>query len=324
MSDPNSKNASDEIDLGVLFDKIKSLFKSVLIGIVQIFQFFWKHKIRLFIVLLIGVGLQYLFSKQIDKVYVNEYLVRTNFGSTEYLYSKVKSINAKLKSDDSLFLKNVFGSQYERVDEVEAVPVVDVYGLVNRSEENREVFELLLDEYGDISFLEEEINVNEYPTHKIKIYINGIENNEAISNRAFNFLSSNSYFDELRKTALESYKERLDENKRIRAQIDSIIREQNGSTLPKLNNNAISFTGSQDLRELLSQKKGLLDNDLALRNQLSTNNEVLKTIDSSFGVLSEDRNRSPFIIPLTLVGIYILFFFFRYLKKKIQLFINKN
>jgi hypothetical protein len=323
MTDQNSQQNSDEIDLSVLFDKIKSLFKSILIGIVQIFQFFWTHKIRLFIVLVIGIGLQYVFSTQVDKIYVNEYLIRTNFNSTEYLYSKVKAINAKLKSDDSLYLKDIFGKHYKRIDEIKAEPVVDVYGLVNRSEENREVFELLLDEFGDISFLEEEINVNEYPTHKIKIYINGLEDNESISSQAFNYLSSNPYYNELKQTALESYKEQLDQNKVIRRQIDSILADPSASVkMPKLDNNAISFTGSQDLRELLTQKKELLNNDLTLRNQLSTNNEVLKTIDSSFGVFSKDRNRSPFIIPFSLIGIYILFFFFRYLRGRISSVVN--
>ena len=322
MSEQTSQNTSDEIDLGVVFEKIKSFFKSILIGIIQIFQFFWNHKIRLIILLVIGLGLQYFSSTQIDKLYVNEYLVKTNYNSTEYLYSKVKSINAKLKSDDSLYLKKVFGSEYERVDELEAEPVVDVYTLVNRSEENREIFELLLDEYGDMSFLKEEININEYPTHKIKIYIKGLEDNESISTQAFNFLSNNSYFNELKETALKSYKVRLAENKVIRAQIDSIIREQKDNAVPKLDNNAISFTGSQDLQELLSQKKDLLDDDLTLRNQLSTNSEILKTIDSTFGVLSKDRNLSPITIPLSIVGIYILFFFFKYSKKRVSRIIN--
>jgi predicted transcriptional regulator len=173
-----------------------------------------------------------------------------------------------------------------------------------------------------MSFLKEEININEYPTHKIKIYIKGLEDNESISTQAFNFLSNNSYFNELKETALKSYKVRLAENKVIRAQIDSIIREQKDNAVPKLDNNAISFTGSQDLQELLSQKKDLLDDDLTLRNQLSTNSEILKTIDSTFGVLSKDRNLSPITIPLSIVGIYILFFFFKYSKKRVSRIIN--
>jgi hypothetical protein len=152
MSEQTSQNASDEIDLGVVFEKIKSFFKSILIGIIQIFQFFWKHKVRLIILLIISISLQYVLYTQSEKVYTNEYLLRTNFDSTEYLYNKVNSLNTKLESEDTVFLKQVFGIHYNKVNELEVVPVIDVYNLVDKSENNKEIFELLLDEYGDISF----------------------------------------------------------------------------------------------------------------------------------------------------------------------------
>lgn len=328
MSDQSSsqnQNQNDEVDLSVIFDKIKSVFKSFLIGLVMIFQFFWKHRIRLIILLVIGVGIQLLLITKGEKIYVNEYLVRTNFGSTEYLYSKAKSINAKLKSDDTLYLKKVFGNDYERIDELEVVPVVDVYSLVNKSEENKEIFQLLLDEYGDISFLEEDINVNEYPTHKIRIFINGEKKNEEISSQLFNFLSDNSYYNDLKQTALVSYKEQLEQNKVIRTQIDSIIKDQKvNTTLPKVDNTGISFSGSQNLRELLSQKTSLLDSDLSLRNRLTSYDEVLKTIDSSFGVLSEERNQTYVIIPILLFSLYSLIFLFKYLKTRISRVVESN
>jgi len=199
-----------------------------------------------------------------------------------------------------------------------------VYELVNKSEENKEAFELLLDEFGDISFLEDEININEYPTHKIKIYIKGQADNEMISNRLYDHLASNPYYNELKIKTLESYKDQLEQNKTIRIQIDSIVKNQKGNTLPKLDNNAINFSGSQDLNELLNQKQELLVKDLTLRNRLSSDNQVLKIIDSSFGVFSQERNQSYFIIPSIFLGIYSLFFFFKYLSGKISRFVAKG
>jgi hypothetical protein len=324
MSEQTSQNASDEIDLGVVFEKIKSFFKSILIGIIQIFQFFWKHKFVLAGLLVIGVGLQLYLKSTLESTFSNQFLVKANYSSTEYLYSKVNSINLKLKADDSLYIKDLFGEHYGKVKEIEVVPVIDVYGLVNKSKENKETFELLLDEFGDISFLSDEININEYTTHKIKIYIEGQAYNEKISNRLYDYLASNSYYDELKTASLESYKEQLQQNKAIRTQIDSILKYQKGNTLPKLDNNVINFSGSQDLRELLIQKQRLLLNDLSLRNLLSSDDEVLKIIDSSFGVFSEERNQSYLIIPSIFLGIYFLFFFFRYLSRRILSFVGKD
>ena len=324
MSEQTSQNASDEIDLGVVFEKIKSFFKFFLIGIIQIFQFSWKHKFALAGLLVIGVGIQLYLKSTTEATFLNQFLVRTNYGSTEYLYSKVNSINLKLEAEDSLYIQDIFGEHYDKVKEIEVVPVIDVYGLVNKSEQNKETFELLLDEYGDISFLSDEMNINEYAIHKIKIYIEGQTDNEMISNRLYDHLASNSYYNELKTATLESYKEQLEQSKTIRTQIDSILKDQKGNTLPKLDNNAINFSGSQDLNDLLSRKQRLLIDDLSLKNRLSSNDEVLKIIDSSFGVFSKERNQSYLIIPSIFLGIYFLFFFFRYLSRRILSFVGKD
>jgi hypothetical protein len=323
MSEQTSQNASDEIDLGVVFEKIKSFFKSILIGIIQIFQFFWKHKFALAGLLVIGVGIQLYLKSTTESTFSNQFLVKANYGSTEYVYSKVNSINLKLEEDrDTTYLKEIFGEQFIRVNELEVIPVIDVYGLVNKSEQNKETFELLLDEFGDISFLSDEININEYSTHKIKIYIEGQTDNEMISNRLYRYLASNLYYNELKTTTLKSYKDQLEQNKTIRIQIDDILKDHKGNTLPRLDNNAINFSGSQDLKELLSRKKELLLNDLSLKNRLSSNDEVLKIIDSSFGVYDTERTINFLIIPILLVGLYCFIFFVRYLAKRATRFIE--
>jgi hypothetical protein len=235
----------------------------------------------------------------------------------------VNSINSKLETGDSLYNEDIFGEYYDRVKEVEVVPVIDVYELVNKSEENKETFELLLDEFGDISFLEDEININEYPTHKIKIYINGQADNEMISNRLYDHLASNSYYNELKVSTLENLGEQLIENKRIRQQIDSIVKE-NKTNIGFSNDekNSINFSGSQNLKELLDQKRILLRNDIQIQEQLTSEDEVLKIIDSSFGIYDEERTRSYTILPIIFVGIYCLVFFIIYLNKRIKRFIQ--
>ena len=317
MSEQTSQNASEEIDLGVVFEKIKSLFKSILIGIMQIFQFFWKHKFVLAGLLVIGIGIQYYLKSTSESTFLNQFFVRTNYGSTEYVYSKVNSINSKLKTGDSLYNEDIFGEYYDRVKEVEVVPVIDVYDLVNKSEQNKETFKLLLNEFGDISFLEDEININEYKTHKIKIYINGQANNEMISNLLYDHLASNTYYNELKVSTLENLGEQLIENKRIRQQIDSIVKE-NKTNIGFSNDekNSINFSGSQNLRELLDQKRVLLRNDIQIQEQLTSEDEVLKIIDSSFGIYDEERTSSFLKIPVGLVGLYCLFFFLKFIARR--------
>jgi hypothetical protein len=237
----------------------------------------------------------------------------------------VNSINSKLETGDSLYNEDIFGEYYDRVKEVEVVPVIDVYELVNKSEENKETFELLLDEFGDISFLEDEININEYPTHKIKIYIKGQADNEMISNRLYDHLASNPYYNELKVSTLENLGEQLIENKRIRQQIDSIVKE-NKTNIGFSNDekNSINFSGSQNLKELLDQKRILLRYDIQIQEQLTSEDEVLKIIDSSFGIYDAERTSSFLKIPVGLVGLYCLVFFFMYLKRSVDNFVKKD
>jgi len=325
MQDHQTQSSSDEIDLGVVFEKIKSFFKSILIGIVQIFQFFWNHKFMLLGLLVVGLGIRYYLKSTTDSTYANQFLIRTNYKSTEYVYSEVSSINSKIETQDSIFLSKIFGEDYQRIKEVEVTPVIDVYGLVNESEENKETFKLLLGESGDLDFLEEEVNINEYLTHKLHIYIKGEEGNERISRNLYNYLADNPFYIELKNSTIENLNEQLRENKLIRSQIDSIIIEQKGIFgYSSANKNSISFTGSQDLKALLDQKKNLLKDDLEIKRQLSSEDDVLKIISFSYGIYDKEKSSSYLIFPIAFIGFYCLFFFFMYLRKSTLQFIKSK
>ena len=318
------KNRPEEVDLGIIFQKLKNLLKSFLKGIVMVLQFFLNHKIVLTILLAIGIGSQFLLKMNNEKIYLNEFLVRTNFGSTDYLYSKVESIDKKLDSNDTIYLKNAFGKNYKRVTKVEVSPVTDVYRLVNQSTENKEIFKLLYKEYGDISFLEEEININQYPTHRIKILVEGKKNNKVISTKLHDYLSENPHFTELKFAALQSYKEQLEENMDINSQIDSIIknRKNDNGTLPRLDNNIISFTGSQNLNQLLKQKQSLLNDNFRLRTLIINNQQLLKIVDSSFAIYSEEKNSINYILSFLLFFAYCIIYFLKFVYNRMIRFIE--
>lgn len=323
MQDHPTQSSSDEIDLGVVFEKIKLFFKSILIGIVQIFQFFWKHKFVLIGLLVIGFVLQYYIKSISESTYTNKLLIQTNYKSTEYLYDKVNSINAKIESKDTADLKAIFGNAYARVKEVEVEPVIDVYTLINESKESKETFELLFDEFGDFSFVEEKININEYPTHKLKIYIKGKKDNESIAKQLYTSLTENPFYEKKKDLTLQNLQEQLLENKTIRSQIDSIIKEQKGTLdFSTADNNSINFSGSQNLQGLLNLKRVLLETDLELIEKITTEDEVLKIVDTTFGVYDDEKNISYLVIPQILIGLYCLVFLLVYLKKKILNFVN--
>lgn len=315
---------NEEIDLGVLYKKIKDVFKSLLIGLVMLVSFFWKKKIPLLILLSIGIALQIFMYLRTPKVYSNEFLLRTNFESTEYLYGKVKAINAKFEGKDTIYLKNIFGKNYERVKEIEITPVIDMYYLINDTKENKEILEILLDKYDDLSFLEEQNNINQYPYHKLKIYTSGSEDNKELSDKFYQYLLNNSFYKDFKKIALQSYQDQLAQNEIIRNQIDSIVANHNkNNNNLKLESNALSINANEDFNSLLRLKREVLYTDLELKNMLHVYNDFIKIVDASYNLYDSERTKYFFVIPALFILIYCLFFFFIFLKNKINSFINE-
>lgn len=324
MSENSVRKNSDEIELGEVLGKIKSLFKSVLIEIIKVFKFLYKHKFILIGLFIIGyVGGHFLNAIK-EKKYVNEVLVKPNYKSTEYLYSKVDAVDDKLSSEDSIYLKSIFGDNYKQVSSLEVEPVLDIYDLVSQSEEHKETFQMLFKEQGDLEFLENPINIRNYPVHKIKVIVKGKENHQQLTDNFLKFVSQNSYYDGQRQLTIDNFYKQLEENELMRQQIDSIVKKSQSMNSPKITTSEISFTSAQNLQELLNFKKRLLDYDNNIMHRMSTDDEVLKVIDASYQISDKEYNRSYKLLAVVLVLLYCLIFFFRYLSRKALKFTQNN
>ena len=309
---------TDEIDLGYLFERIKSLFKSILIGIVSIIQFFWKHKFRLIGVGVLGIALGLYLAKTNEKNYVSELLIKPNYNSTQYVYDKVKAISYKITNSDSIYLQEVFGSNYKKVKNIEIEPIIDVYDLVKESEETKETFRTLFIENGDFSFFEEDINKIAYSNHKIKLIIEGKEDNEKITSQFFEFLSVNPFYENQKNLVIQQVKKELEENKFILKQIDTVITSVQSNPTPSVSSQGISFTGSQEVFELLNRKQIIFNNNILLLEKIALEDEVIKLIDYNTAMLDRSYNFSYRIVPVLFVLGYCLIFFLLYLRRKLK------
>ena len=309
---------TDEIDLGYLFERIKSLFKSILIGIVSIIQFFWKHKFRLIGVGVLGIAIGLYLAKTNEKNYVSELLIKPNYNSTQYVYDKVKAISYKITNSDSIYLQEVFGSNYKKVKNIEIEPIIDVYDLVKESEETKETFRTLFIENGDFSFFEEDINKIAYSNHKIKLIIEGKEDNEKITSQFFEFLSVNPFYENQKNLVIQQVKKELEENKFILKQIDTVITSVQSNPTPSVSSQGISFTGSQEVFELLNRKQIIFNNNILLLEKIALEDEVIKLIDYNTAMLDRSYNFSYRIVPVLFVLGYCLIFFLLYLRRKLK------
>ncbi|MFN2260575.1 MAG: hypothetical protein ABR595_00725 [Psychroflexus sp.] len=324
MSQDSANKNSDEIELGEVLRKIKSLVKSVLIEIIKIFRFLYKHKFILVALFIIGYVGGYFLNESKEKKYVNEVLVKPNYKSAEYLYSKVEAIDNKLSSNDSIYLKSIFGDNYKQVSSIEVEPVLDIYDLVSQSDEHKETFQMLFKEQGNIEFLEEPVNVRNYPVHKLRVIVKGKENHQVLTEQFLKFVSQNPFYERQKEFIITDLQNQLKENAFMRQQVDSIVAKSQSENSPNITTSEISFSGSQSLHELLVQKKRLLINDAEIKETLTTEDEVINIIDASFKISDKEYNRSYKLLAVVLVLLYCLIFFFRYLSKQALRFTKSN
>jgi len=309
---------AEEIDLGYLFERIKSLFKSILIGIVSIIQFFWKHKFRLIGVGVLGIAIGLYLAKTAERIYVNELLIKPNYNSTQYVYDKIDALNFKIESKDSVFLKNIFDENYKKLKGVEINPVVDIYNLIGQSEDIEETFKILFTEIGDVSFFESDINKLAYANHKVKVLVAGEELNKEITNAFFSYIKINDFYEKQKDILIDKYSKKLVENEKMRIQIDTIIQSVKEQSLTNQFKQGISFSGSQNVTELIKKKEDLLENDFEIATSLVTENQIISLIAVNTALLDNSYNFAYRIIPVYFVLFYCLVFLVRHIVRKLS------
>lgn len=322
MSEHSTKptnTADDEIDLSVIFKAIQNFFKKILIGIINIFRFYWKHKFILLGLIILGVVLGYIWEKNIDKTYKNQLLVIPNFESANYLYSKIESLESKIAAGDTLFLKEIFGKEYEAVSSVEITPVVDIYNFVSLKESNQDLFELLFEEEANMEFLEDPINSRNYEFHNVFLSVRGEEYHEEFSDKLINYLNNNPHFKSLQKISVENLYFQLEENNIMIGQIDSILASSKNNKGMQYQENQLSFNDNTGLNELIKMKRDLLNKDGILRENIIEQSQIINLIDSNYKVIDKEsllKKSKLKLFPLIFVVLYSLVFLMRYISRK--------
>lgn len=321
MSENTTKPSTvdDEVDLSFIFKGIKSFLIGILKGIINIFSFFFKNKFILLALIILGVVTGYFYEKYFDKIYTNEMLILPNYSSTNYVYGKIESIDKKLKSKDTVFLKNIFGGNYEQVKSVQIEPVIDIYNFVSRNESNKELFELLFEEEADIEFIENPINSRNFTYHRVLLNVKGEENHEMLSSTLMLYINDNEYLNNLNLLSLESLDFRLKKNKEIIKQIDTILNNSLNNKSLALDSGTLSFTDNEGLRSLIAKKEDLVKEQTYLKVEMVNQTQSAKVVDSNYKVLdTEDflRKDKKKLFPLLFIILYTTFFLLKYIYEK--------
>jgi len=225
MSNSPQTNPNDqEIDLSQLSKKIGNKVQSFIDWLFDGILFVRRNIVVIWILFVIGAGLGFYLDTK-TKIYDHQIIVTPNFGSTDYLYSKVGLIDAKIKEGDTLFLKQIGIKNAKKFSGIEIEPIVDVYRFINNSEQNFEMLKLMAED-GDLKkTVEDNLTSKNYTFHKISFTTKDITSEKLTLNPLLDYLNDSEFYKRIQKESLNNIHLKIKENESIIAQINGVMNQ---------------------------------------------------------------------------------------------------
>ena len=336
MSNKNEQNNNaEEIDLGVLFKKINKFFSNIAFSIFKGILFIRKNILILIALFIIGASLGYFIDSG-NKGYTSQVIVMPNFGSTEYLYSKMDLLSSKINERDFKFLKSIGVKEPEKISSIKVEPVIDIYNFVNTTNgivanaQNTQNFELvkLLSESGDINkIIKDKLTSKNYPFHTISIGTFGYASNENTINPILNYLNSNDYFVNIQKTYINNLNIKIEKNKEVISQIDTLLNQFSSNTNSNLKNDKlIYYNENTQLNEIIKTKTDLTADNARQNIELINLTKTIKDISSVINIKETKgiNGKMKLVLPFLFLLMFMFFKSFMGFYKKQSAILNNQ
>lgn len=308
-------NSDQEIDIFDLSKTIGNFFNRINALIFRSIQFFIRNWIIILVLIVLGFGLGWFLDSN-KKTFQNEVIVTPNFGSVDYLYSKIDLIESKIVSGDTVFLKKVVGiSNPKAIKKIEIKPIADVYKFIEDKEQNFELIKLMA-EVGEVKkVLEDNITSKNYTFHTISFVSNKEVNDKEIVAPLMQYLNSSQYFSALQKIGYKNLEQQIVKNDTIIAQIDDVLNGFSNTVKngPK-NDKLVYYNENTQLNDLIKTKQTLIVDQGRNRLKLVNYDKAIKEINTTLNINIVKLTNGNFKILLPLIFIFL--FVFMYLFKK--------
>jgi hypothetical protein len=321
MSKKTVKNSDEqEIDLGQISQSIKNSAQKINKSLFMCLQFFLKNIITVSVLLILGLGIGIYLDKKI-KTYNHQIIVTPNFGSTDYLYSKIDLIQSKINESDTVFLKDVIGIQDpKKLVSIKIQPIFDVYRFIENKPENFELIKLMAEDGNIKEIIKENLTSKNYTYHIISFTTNKATSNEKTVQPILNYLNDSDFYAKIQKSVLNNVNIKMIENDTIISQINSVLGGfSNSVTSSQKSQNLVYYNENTQLNDVIKTK------DLLVREQGSHRIELVgldKIVKDNSIILNNKNTKSingklKFILPLFFIlGFVLIRFFINFYKKQ--------
>ncbi|WP_166921422.1 hypothetical protein [Flavobacterium poyangense] len=312
-----------EIDLVQISKKIGNFFESVQTSIFNSIQFFIRNWIVVLLLIIVGFGIGMLVDKT-QKSYEHQIIVAPNFGSTDYLYSKISLINSKIKENDTLFLKNTVGIlQPKNLKAIEIKPIADVYNFIKNKPENFELIKLMAED-GDINkVLEENITSKNYTYQRIILSTKERTSGEQLIKPLLEYFNKSDYYNKIQKEVYKNVQLKMGQNDTIIKQIDGVLSNfSNATSGVHKNNKLLYYNENTQLNDIIKTKDELIAEQGNHRVELINFDKIIKESSVTINVESVKfiKGDLKLLLPVLFIFLFIFFRFFIsfYRKQKLK------
>lgn len=315
MSAKVPQNATDqEIHIFDISKSIDSFFDKTSLFIFRSIQLFVRNWILVLLLIGLGFGLGF-YLDIIKKSYDNKIIVTPNFGSVDYLYSKIDLIEAKILSGDTVFLKNVVGIVHPKsIERIEIKPISDAFKFVEDKEQNFELLKLMADD-GDINkVLVDNVTSKNYTFHTISFTSNENVNETESVTKLLKYLNASEYFDSVQKTGYKNLEQLIAQNDTIIAQIDNVLNGfSNTIKNTSRNDKLVYYNENTQLNDIIKTKQYLATEQGKNRLKLISTDKTIKEISSTLNIKKTKSiaGKLKFILPALFVFIFIFVYLFK-------------
>lgn len=298
-----------EIDLGKIAKKINRGFENFLSWIFSGILFFKRNFLLILGLIVIGYFFGYMLDKNI-KSYDNQIIVSPNFGSTDYVYSKIELLQSKINEGDTMFLKEIGIGDVEKFKRIKIEPIIDVYKFINNKTENFELIKLFAEKGSVDKIVEDKLTSKNYPFHLISFTTSKVTTEEKTIKPFLNYLNDSYHFKEIQKEFINNINIKMKANDSIIKQIDGLMNQFAKVSESSHSEKLVYYNENTQLNEIIKTKELLVREQGQLRLDLVNLNKVVK--ESS--IIINDKNTKGFAGKLKLIFPLFLLFILMFLR----------
>ncbi|KGO95457.1 hypothetical protein [Flavobacterium enshiense] len=309
MSNSPQINPNDqEIDLGKLSKKVGEKVQSFIDWLFDGVLFIRRNIVIIGILFVLGVGLG-IYKDKNTKVYDHEVIVKPNFGSTDYLYSKIKLISSKINEGDTVFLKQIGIVNPKKFSKIKIEPITDVYRFINGNDKNFEMLKLMAED-GDLTkIVEDNVTSKNYMYHTISFTTSGLTSEKNTLIPLLNYLNDSEFYQKMQKEQVNNITLKIKENDSIISQINAVMNQfSNAVSNNQKSDKLVYYNENTQLDDVLKTKEELVKEQGYNRLELVSADKIIKESSHILNVRNNKatKGKMKLILPVFFIGLFAM------------------